>query len=99
MSTDARIWVALAIAAAVVTGQWGVPAGLVAFAALAITKWAVSSWLWPFKEHWICAGTGKKYSPSGTAHKPCRGCKGTGKTLRWGRLLYNAMHRNRVDAR
>ncbi len=69
-------------------------------ALIAITLgYAVACWIWPFKPHRKCDGTGKRPSPSGRAFRLCRRCDGTGRRLRAGRWIYNQFARRHRDAR
>jgi hypothetical protein len=67
---------------------------------IAITLcYAIACWIWPFKSHRKCDGTGKRRSPSGRAFRLCRRCDGTGRRLRAGRWIYNQLTRRRKEAR
>lgn len=69
--------------------------------------YAGSCWLWPYKKHARCDGSGKLRRDDGKVFKLCtdqwgglvRGCGGSGRTLRWGRKAYNYLYRNQINAR
>lgn len=49
--------------------------------------------IWPFTSCARCDGRGKFRSPSGRAWRGCRRCKGSGARLRYGRRVWNYLHR------
>ena len=53
--------------------------------------YALGCWLWPFATCGRCKGSGKRRSPFGLAFGLCRRCGGTGRTLRTGRRIINAL--------
>lgn len=59
--------------------------------------YAASCAWWPFVACRRCSGTAKLRSPFGRAFRPCPRCKGTGRRLRLGRRLHNAVSRVRRD--
>jgi len=63
---------------------------LAALAALWLVSYVARCAVWPYKPCGHCKGSGKRWSPSGTAFGVCRWCKGTGRRLRFGRRLYDA---------
>lgn len=46
---------------------------------------------WPYTRHGWCSGTGKRRSPSGKSWRDCGGCAGSGKRVRVGRRVYEAV--------
>lgn len=62
--------------------------GLLALAVLAFLAWRLALVvLFPNGPHRRCKGTGKHRS--GKYWRDCRGCKGTGRKLRFGRRVWN----------
>lgn len=47
--------------------------------------------VWPFAACRWCSGSGKKRSPSGKAWRSCGRCDGSGKRVRFGRRIYEAL--------
>lgn len=67
--------------------------GLALAAALA---YAVSCYVWPFTDCWLCKGNGHHRPDSNRKlSRPCRWCKATGKRLRIGRRVANAVRDRR----
>lgn len=68
--------------------------------ASAATVWALgyvaACAIWPFGNCARCHGTAKLRSPSGKAFRICTRCKGTGRRVRVGRRIYEAL---RADQR
>lgn len=46
---------------------------------------------WPFAACRRCSGTAKLKSPTGKAWRPCPRCGGTGRRVRVGRRVYEAL--------
>lgn len=64
-----------------------VAAGL---AVAVLAAYALSCWLWPFRDCSVCRGAGVHRSDgSRSLSRPCWWCKGGGKKLRYGRRLWN----------
>lgn len=57
---------------------------------------AACAW-WPFAACLRCHGTAKLRSPSGKAWRHCPRCAGTGRRVRVGRRVYEAMNGHRSD--
>lgn len=56
-----------------------------------VAVYAISCWWWPFTTCWKCEGVGSKFARrDGKVWRDCRRCKGSGKRLRVGRLVWNA---------
>lgn len=47
--------------------------------------------LWPYSAHRWCKGSGRRRSPTGKAWRACGGCEGTGRRVRLGRRIYEAL--------
>lgn len=60
-------------------------------AVLLTLGYGMGCWLWPFSACTRCQGNGKRRSPFGRAFGDCRRCDGTGRSLRYGRRLINAL--------
>ncbi|EWM14606.1 hypothetical protein [Kutzneria sp. 744] len=60
-------------------------------------RYILACWLYPFKPHKRCGGTGGHRGMGGI--RLCHGCDGTGRVLRLGRRLHNAYTRVRHDIR
>ena len=72
-------------------------------ALLALAAWgawyALACWVWPWRAHGRCKGTGKRPAWwGGSAWRTCRGCKGSGKRLRLGRKVVNWWTRTKAEA-
>jgi hypothetical protein len=66
--------------------------------AMSITgRYILACWMYPFKPHKHCRGTGGHRGMGGI--RLCHGCNGTGRVLRLGRRAYNAFTRIRHDIR
>jgi hypothetical protein len=77
---------------------------IVATAGLVLAGWyALSCWLWPMRDCWVCRGTGH-HRPTdsngrrGRVSRPCRWCKASGKRLRIGRRMWNRARRHARQA-
>jgi hypothetical protein len=53
--------------------------------------YALSCWWWPFAHCLCCHGAGKHHRGDGKVHRLCRWCKGSGRRLRIGRRVRNAI--------
>lgn len=67
-----------------------------ALAAVALV-YAVSCAWWPFAKCWCCDGAGKHSRKDGKVHRLCRWCKGSGRRLRVGRRMWNAVRRRQRE--
>lgn len=66
---------------------------LIVASLLGALVYAGACWLWPFAGCLRCNSSGKHRSPSGTAWRKCRRCKGSGARLRLGRQVWIWTHR------
>ena len=66
---------------------------------LLLAGYAAAVAFWPFVACRRCDGSGKLRSPFGRAFRPCPRCKGTGRRLRFGRRIHNAVSGARRRAR
>ncbi|MEU4570756.1 hypothetical protein [Micromonospora sp. NPDC023956] len=67
-------------------------------AAWALT-YALSCWIRPFRDCWVCDGKAHHRSAANRKlSRPCRWCKATGKRLRIGRRVWNRFARIRNAA-
>jgi hypothetical protein len=57
----------------------------------ALAGYLVVCAVWPFAACRWCGGSGKHRSPSGKAWRPCRRCRGSGRRVRLGRRVFEAM--------
>lgn len=64
---------------------------LTLLAALWLAGYAVAVRFWPWANCRRCHGNGKSRSPSGKAFRRCPRCKGSGRRLRLGRRVLNAV--------
>ena len=66
---------------------------------VAALVYAGSCWVWPFADCWLCSGRGS-HRPKNNRKlsRPCRWCKASGKRLRIGRRLANAIRERRNAA-
>ncbi len=55
--------------------------------------YGVACWWWPFTACDRCAGSGKRYSPTGRAWRKCRRCAGTGARTRTGRRIFDFLRK------
>jgi hypothetical protein len=72
-----------------------------AVALVVLLAYSASCWWLPFANCGLCSGTGKRYPENQGRRRnfrPCWWCKGTGRRLRWGRRLFNAVQRRRREA-
>jgi hypothetical protein len=87
------------LTATATAGHWS---GWLILAGAAIV-WAMvyagSCWLWPFKPHRRCKGTGRIQRDDRKVHRLCRGCGSTGRKLRAGRWVWNYFADRRREAR
>lgn len=61
--------------------------------------YAGSCWAFPFATCRVCDGDGKRRSGANRRHfRPCWWCKGSGRRLRIGRRVHNAIQRRRKEA-
>lgn len=49
---------------------------------------------WPYTNCRRCSGTGKRRSPTGKAWRPCGRCDGSGRRIRFGRVLWEIARGN-----
>jgi hypothetical protein len=65
---------------------------VLALAAITVASgYAVAAWIWPYTNCLKCHGDGKLRSPSGRMWRRCKRCGGTGRRLRLGRRVLNAL--------
>lgn len=57
----------------------------------ALTIYTAACAFWPYMACRRCKGAGKRRSPSGKAWRPCPRCVGTGRRVRLGRRVYEAL--------
>jgi hypothetical protein len=86
----------MVLIAATATALGGSSMGGLLLSVVALAVWtvvyALACWWWPYTACKTCRGTGKRKSPSGTAWRKCRHCKGTAARLRTGRRVFNYLH-------
>ncbi len=60
----------------------------------------VACWLWPFKAHRRCSGSGKLRAVfGGSGFRTCPGCGGSGKRVRAGRRVVDSFREVRARAK
>lgn len=66
----------------------------IAIAAAAVLAYPLSCAIRPYRDCWLCKGTGHHRSATNRKlSRPCRWCKTTGKRLRHGRRAWNRARR------
>jgi hypothetical protein len=76
-------------------GGWPYPIGIAAVLGLI---YVVECWWFPFGRCWCCSGAGRHSRKDGRVWRDCRVCRGSGKRMRLGRRLFNAIQRRRREA-
>jgi hypothetical protein len=82
-----------------VTTHLGAASALALLLSAVTLCYAIGCWIWPFRPCRVCAGTGRRRSPTGRAIRLCRWCRGTGLRLRAGRWIWNYLTHLRKEGR
>lgn len=79
-------------AAAAASGDPSLAYLVLAVAAVgALVGYLIACAVWPFARCKKCGGSGTRKSPTGRAFRNCRRCRSTGRRLRTGRRVFNAI--------